>query len=557
MARNPVNERDSKMTNEADFDAVVIGAGLSGMYQTYRLREMGYRVMGVEASDNIGGVWHHNRYPGARIDSESEVYGYFWNEQLMQEFNWSERFAGQPEVLRYIYRAAEIMDIRKDYLFNARVQRAVFDDASNLWTLEFQQAGVAPLTARFVFSALGPLSAPQLPDVSGIHTFKGETYHTALWPRDPDGFGPAQLDFSNQRVAVIGLGSSGVQVIQEMAKQAGHLTVFLRSPNWCTPLGNGPMTAQRMGHIKSHYGELVAKCDASIAGFPHEFILKNLFDVPQAERDAKLEELYHGPGFSLWLGAYQDVLSDPAANKYVSDFVARKIRERVTDPRIAEMLTPKDHGFGLKRVPLETNYYEVYNQANVSVVDLNVTPITRVTPEGMQTTDALHEFDVIIFATGFDAIKGSWTRIDIRGSGGVALKDEWEKGVKTYMGLQCPGFPNFFTLVGPQNGATFCNIPRCSAVVVDWLSEMMAHVKTSNIHRIEPDQSAAEDWTLYCAKLMDKMLLGQTNSWFTGINRNIKGRDKREVLLFVGGNPKFREYCDEVRESNYKGFILA
>ena len=557
MARNPVNERDSKMTNEADFDAVVIGAGLSGMYQTYRLREMGYRVMGVEASDNIGGVWHHNRYPGARIDSESEVYGYFWNEQLMQEFNWSERFAGQPEVLRYIYRAAEIMDIRKDYLFNARVQRAVFDDATNLWTLEFQQAGVAPLTARFVFSALGPLSAPQLPDVSGIHTFKGETYHTALWPRDPDGFGPAQLDFSNQRVAVIGLGSSGVQVIQEMAKQAGHLTVFLRSPNWCTPLGNGPMTAQRMGHIKSHYSELVAKCDASIAGFPHEFIPKNLFDVPQEERDAKLEELYHGPGFSLWLGAYQDVLSDPAANKYVSDFVARKIRERVKDPRIAEMLTPKDHGFGLKRVPLETNYYEVYNQANVSVVDLNVTPITRITPGGIQTTDALHEFDVIIFATGFDAIKGSWTRIDIRGSGGVALKDEWEKGVKTYMGLQCPGFPNFFTLVGPQNGATFCNIPRCSAVVVDWLSEMMAHVKTSNIHRIEPDQSAAEDWTLYCAKLMDKMLLGQTNSWFTGINRNIKGRDKREVLLFVGGNPKFREYCDEVRESNYKGFILA
>ena len=545
------------MTNEADFDAVVIGAGLSGMYQTYRLREMGYRVMGVEASDNIGGVWHHNRYPGARIDSESEVYGYFWNEQLMQEFNWSERFAGQPEVLRYIYRAAEIMDIRKDYLFNARVQRAVFDDATNLWTLEFQQAGVAPLTARFVFSALGPLSAPQLPDVSGIHTFKGETYHTALWPRDPDGFGPAQLDFSNQRVAVIGLGSSGVQVIQEMAKQAGHLTVFLRSPNWCTPLGNGPMTAQRMGHIKSHYSELVAKCDASIAGFPHEFIPKNLFDVPQEERDAKLEELYHGPGFSLWLGAYQDVLSDPAANKYVSDFVARKIRERVKDPRIAEMLTPKDHGFGLKRVPLETNYYEVYNQANVSVVDLNVTPITRITPGGIQTTDALHEFDVIIFATGFDAIKGSWTRIDIRGSGGVALKDEWEKGVKTYMGLQCPGFPNFFTLVGPQNGATFCNIPRCSAVVVDWLSEMMAHVKTSNIHRIEPDQTAAEDWTLYCAKLMDKMLLGQTNSWFTGINRNIKGRDKREVLLFVGGNPKFRDYCDEVRESNYKGFILA
>ena len=544
------------MNKVADFDAVVIGAGLSGLYQTYRLREMGYRVLGIEGSDNIGGVWHHNRYPGARTDSESEVYGYFWNEQLMQEFNWSERFAGQPEVLRYIHRAAEIMDIRKDYLFNAKVKSAVFDDEHNLWTLEFQQDGVAPLTARFVFSALGPLSAPQMPNTPGIHTFKGESYHTATWPRDTNGFGPKLLDFSNKRVAVIGLGSSGVQVIQEMGKQAGQLTVFLRSPNWCTPLGNGPMTQERMNHIKSHYGEFIAKCDASIAGFPHEFIPKNLFDVPQKERDAKLEELYSGPGFSLWLGAYQDVLSDPAANKYLSDFVARKIRERVKNPLTAEMLIPKDHGFGMKRVPLESKYYEVYNQDNVSVVDLNSTPIKRITTHGIETTDALHEFDVIIYATGFDAIKGAWNRIDIRGAGGISLKDEWEKGVKTYMGLQCPGFPNFFTLVGPQNGATFCNIPRCSAVIVDWLSEMMDHVKVTGIRRIEPEVKAAEDWTLYCSKLMNRMLLGQTNSWFTGINKNIKGRDKREVLLFVGGNPKFRQYCDDVRENNYKGFIL-
>jgi cyclohexanone monooxygenase len=544
------------MIKEADFDAVVIGAGLSGLYQTYRLREIGFRVLGVEGSDNIGGVWNHNRYPGARTDTESEVYGYFWNEQLMQEFNWSERFAAQPEVLRYIDRAAEIMDIRKDYIFNAKVKSAIFDDKANVWTLEFFQDGIAPVTAQFVFSALGPLSAPQMPNVPGIQTFKGESYHTATWPKDPHGYGPKKLDFAKKRVAVIGVGSSGVQVIQEMGKQAGHLTVFLRSPNWCTPLGNGPMTQERMDHIKSNYGEFVAKCDASIAGFPHEFIPKNLFDVPKAERDAKLEELYHGPGFSLWLGAYEDVLSDPEANKYLSDFVARKIRERVKNPRIAEMLIPKDHGFGMKRVPLESNYYEVYNQENVSVVDLNVTPINRITNQGIETTDAQHEFDVIIYATGFDAIKGSWNRIDIRGTGGVALKDEWDKGVKTYMGLQCPGFPNFFTLVGPQNGATFCNIPRCSAVVVDWLSEMMENLKSSGIVRIEPEVEAAQDWTNYCGKLMDKMLLGQTNSWFTGINKNIKGRDKREVLLFVGGNPKFRQYCDDVRENNYKGFIM-
>lgn len=545
------------MAIETDFDAVVIGAGLTGLYQTYLLREMGYRVLGVEGSDDIGGVWHHNRYPGARIDSESEVYGYFWNTQLMQEFNWSERFAGQPEVLRYIHRAAEIMDIRKDYLFNAKVKRAVFDEQSDSWTLEFQEGGMAPLTARFVISALGPLSAPQMPNVPGIHTFKGESYHTALWPRDPNGFGPAKLDFSNKRVAVIGVGSSGVQVIQEMGKQAGHLTVFLRSPNWCTPLGNGPMTPQRMAHIKENYTEYIAKCDKSIAGFPHEFIPRKLFEVPQEERDAKLEELYKGPGFSLWLGAYEDVLSDPEANKYVSDFVARKIRERVKDPRIADLLTPKDHGFGMKRVPLETHYYEVYNQDNVAVVDLNATPITKITERGIQTTDALHEFDVIIYATGFDAIKGSWNRIDIRGKGGVPLKDAWDKGVTTYMGLQTPGFPNFFTLVGPQNGATFCNIPRCSALIVDWLSEMMAHVKEAGIKRIEPEETAAQEWTLYCSKLMDKMLLSKTNSWFTGINKNIKGRDKREVLIFVGGNPRFRQYCENVRDNDYQGFTLT
>ncbi|MGD9662393.1 MAG: flavin-containing monooxygenase [Porticoccaceae bacterium] len=545
------------MTTKVDFDAVVIGAGLTGLYQTYRLREMGYRVLGVEGSDNIGGVWHHNRYPGARIDSESEVYGYFWNEQLMQEWNWFERFAAQPEVLEYIHRAAEIMDIRKDYIFNARVKKAVFDDDNNFWTLEFQQPDRAPVTARFVFSALGPLSMPQMPNVPGINTFKGESYHTATWPRDPNGFGPAKLDFSNKRVAVIGVGSTGVQVIQEMGKMAKQLTVFLRSPNWCTPLGNGPMTQERMDYIKSHYNEFTAKCDASLAGFPHEFIPKNLFDVPKAERDAKLEELYKGPGFSLWLGVFQDALSDPEANKYVSDFVAQKIRERVKDPRIAELLIPKDHGFGMKRVPLETNYYEVYNQENVSVVDLNTTPITEIAPAGIQTTDALHEFDVIIYATGFDAVKGSWNHIEIRGSGGVALKDEWDKGVTTYMGMQCPGFPNFFLLVGPQSGATFCNIPRCSALAVDWLSDMMAHAKESGVQRIEPEIEAAESYTLYCSKLMGKLLLGQTNSWFTGINKNIEGRDKREVLLFVGGNPRFREYCDDVREHDYQGFIMS
>lgn len=546
------------MTKDVDFDAVVIGAGLSGLYQAYRLREMGYRVLGVEGSDDIGGVWHHNRYPGCRIDSESEVYGYFWNDQLMQEWNWSERFAAQPEVLAYIHRAAEIMDIRKDFLFNAKVKQSVWDEEAGLWTLRFQQPHRAPVTARFVFSALGPLSTPQMPNIPGINTFKGISIHTAAWPRDPaGGFGRQEIDVSDKRVAVIGVGSTGVQVIQEMGKAAKELTVFLREPNWCTPLGNGPMSQERMDYIKSNYHEFTEKCDNSLAGFPHEFIQRNLFDVPKEERDATLEELYQGPGFSLWLGAYQDVLSDPEANKYVSNFVADKIRQRVEDPKTAELLIPKDHGYGMRRVPLETRYYETYNQDNVLIVDLDTEPILKITPEGIQTAEGLHELDVIIYATGFDAVKGSWNHIDIRGTGGVSLKQEWDGGVQTYMGMQCPGFPNFFMLVGPQSGATFCNIPRCSALAIDWLSEMMMHAKKDGVERIEPTVEAAADYTQYCHKLQNKLLLGQTNSWFTGINRNIEGRDKREVLLFVGGNPRFRAYCDDVSENAYKGYVMS
>lgn len=545
------------MTTEPDFDAVVIGAGITGLYQAYRLREMGYRVLGVEGSDDIGGVWHHNRYPGCRTDSESEIYGYFWNDDLMQEWNWPERFAAQPDVLRYLHRAAEIMDIRKDFLFNAKVDSAIWDEENNLWTLGFVQPHRAPVTARFVFSALGPLSWPQMPKIPGINTFKGLSIHTAAWPRDPNGFGPAPLDLEGKRIAVIGVGSTGVQLIQEMAKIAGHLTVFVRDPSWCTPLGNGPMTPERMAEIKAGYREFIEACDNTLAGYRHEFLPQNLFDVPKEERDAKLEELYQGPGFSLWLGAYQDILSDPEANKYVSEFVADKIRQRVKDPHVAEMLIPKDHGFGMKRVPLETNYYEVYNQDNVTAVDLHATSITRITGEGIETPEGLHEVDVILYATGFDAIKGSWNHIDIRGRGGIKLKDQWDQGIKTYMGMQTPGFPNFFMLVGPQSGATFCNIPRCSAVAVDWLSDMMLHAKKNGVERIEPELEAAEAFTAYAEKLQSKLLLGQTNSWFTGINQNLEGRDKREVLLFVGGNPRFRAYCDDVRENDYKGYIMA
>ena len=544
------------MNKQPDFDAVVVGAGISGMYQLYRLRELGFSVKGVEASDDIGGVWHLNRYPGCRVDSESQTYGYFWNKELLQEFSWSERFASQPEVLRYLHRAAEHMDIRKDYLFNSRIKTAAYDEDNDFWRVEFTEGGSAPLTTRFLISALGPLSAPQMPNIEGVHTFRGETHHTARWPRDPNGFGGAKIDFAGKRVAVIGTGSTGIQVIQEVSKVAKELVVFQRSPNWCTPLGNGPITATEMDEIKSHYDDSIVFLDTTLAGFSHIWHDQKALDASAEEREALFEKLYKGPGFSLWLGNYKDILYNPEANRLVSEFVAKKIRQRVKDPKTAEKLIPKDHGFGLRRIPLETHYLECYNQENVTLVDIKETPIERITPQGIQTSECLREFDIIIFATGFDAIVGSWNRIDIVGRNGLKLKDAWSDGVKTYLGMQVAEFPNFFTLVGAQSGATFCNIPRCSAIVIDWISELFAKAKAQGITTIEPTQQAQEDYTALCHKLLGLTLIGSTNSWFTGINKNLQGRQKRDALLWAGGNPGFRELLGKVESQGYEGFKM-
>ena len=545
------------MRKEPDFDVVVIGAGLTGLYAAYRLRELGFSVKGVEASDDIGGVWHWNRYPGARVDSESHTYAYFWSKELMQEFNWTERFAAQPEVLRYIHRAADYMDIRKDYMFNARVKRATWDGAESLWQVEFEEGGSAPLTTRYLVSALGPLSAPQMPKIDGVHTFKGESYHTGRWPRDPDGYGGAPVDFAGKRVAVIGTGSSGVQVIQEAAKTAGELVVFQRSPNWCTPLGNSPIDQAEMDGIKARYGDTIAFLDTTLAGFPHNWEDRNVVEVPAAEREAKLETLYPGPGFSLWLGSYKDVLFDTEANRIVSDFVARKIRERVKNPAVAEKLIPRDHGFGLRRVPLETRYFEVYNQPNVRLIDLKETPIERITPAGIETFAERFDLDMIVYATGFDAVVGSWSRMEVIGKEDRTLNETWKKGISTYLGMQVAGFPNFFMLVGPQNGATFCNIPRCSAIVVEWLVEMFGHIRANEIRTVEATSAAQEKYTALCHKLLGLTLIGSTNSWFTGVNKNLGGRDRRDALVWIGGNPGFRDLCRQVVENGYEGFALA
>ena len=546
------------MGKQPDFDAVVIGAGMSGMYQTYRLREQGFRVKGIEAAPDVGGAWFWNRYPGCRVDSESHTYSYFWSPELLQKFNWTERFAGQPEVLSYLQMAAEHMDIRKDYLFNQRVRSARWDDENKWWSVQLEEGGSIPFTTRYLFSAMGPLSAPQMPNVPGVYTFKGQWWHTGRWPRDPDSNRGAKMDFTGKRVAVVGTGASGVQVIQEMAKVAKELYVFQRSPNWCNPLGNAPVSQEEMDEIKRSYAELNAFCDTTWSGVPHKWIDRQLLDVPADEREAMFEELYKGPGFRLWLGNYKGYLENAEANALVTDFVRRKIRERVKDPVIAEKLTPRDHGYGTRRVPMETKYYECYNQDNVHLIDLRDTPLEAIEPTGLRTSDGkLTEVDVIVYATGFYAIRGSLSRVEVYGKDGRSLNELWrEDGVKTYLGLMITNFPNFFTLVGPQNGTVFCNIPRCSATAVDWNTLLMQQVKDNDVKELEPTVEARDDWVRLCEHHLEHSLLATTSSWFTGVNKNVSGAQKREILFYAGGNPEFKQLCREIAEDNWRGFLF-
>ena len=529
------------------YDVIVIGAGMAGMYQLYRLRQLGLSVRVFEAGSGVGGTWYWNRYPGARFDSESYSYGYSFSPEVLQEWDWREHFSAQPETLRYLEFVADRFDLRRDIQFNSRVVAATYDESGNAWEIVLRDGGRA--RAQFLITAIGPLSAPIMPNIQGMESFHGEAHHTGLWPHHP-------VTFAGKRVAVIGTGATGVQVIQEVAKTAGHLTVFQRSPNYCAPLLNRPIDAETQLEIKASYPEIFERCRESHGCFLHKTDLRKTFEVTPEEREAFYEKLYGEPGFGIWMGNFRDILTDPAANDTISEFIRRKIRERVRNPETAEKLIPRDHGFGTRRVPLETNYYEVYNQGNVLLVDLRETPIERITPKGVKTSDAEYECDIIIYATGFDAITGSFDRIDIRGQGGQRLKDKWAEGPRTYLGLQIAGFPNLLTLVGPHNAATFCNIPRCIEQNVDWVTALLRYMRERNYSRVVPTADAEAVWTAHVLELAERMLFTKVDSWFMGINKNLPGKQKRTFLLYSGGAPAYRERCDEVAAKEYEGFLL-
>jgi cation diffusion facilitator CzcD-associated flavoprotein CzcO len=526
------------------FDAIIIGAGISGMYQLIRLRELGLTVRVYEAGSGVGGTWYWNRYPGARFDSESYSYGYSFSEELLQEWDWKEHFSGQPENERYLNYVADKFDLRRDIRFNATVEGALYDEEENCWEIRLDDGTRA--RARLLITAVGVLSAQNVPNFAGIDSFKGESFHTARWPKE-------RVDFTGKRVGVIGTGATAVQLITEIAKEVGHLTVFQRTANYCAPLRNGPIDPETQARIKASYPEIFKRTRETFAAFIHDFDPRSVFDVAPEQRQARFEELWAQPGFAKWLGNFRDVMTDRKANELFAEFVRNKIRERVKDPVLAEKLAPKSHPFGTKRVPLESGYYEQFNRENVLLVDLHESPIERITPKGIKTSATEYEFDVIIYATGFDAVTGPLTRIDIRGEGGLSIKDKWADGPRTYLGIQSAGFPNLFTLVGPHNGATFCNIPRCIEQNVEWVTDCIRYMREKGFTRIAASPEAERSWTDHVNELAVGTLLEEVDSWFFGAN--IPGK-KRTVLMYFGGAPAYRKKCDEVAARGYDGFVF-
>ena len=427
-------------------------------------------------------------------------------------------------------------------------RKARYDAARKLWTIELQDGAQA--SARFLITALGALSTPTLPNITGVDSFAGESCHTAQWPHRP-------VDFTGRRVAVVGTGATGVQVIQEVAKHAAQLTVFQRTPNWCAPLHNSPIDTATQKQLHADRVAIFERCNNTFAGFMHDSDRRKALEVTEQEREALYEKLYGEPGFGIWMANFRDVLVDEAANATLSEFVARKIRQRVTDPAIAARLIPRNHGFGTRRVPMETGYYEVYNQPNVRLVDLRETPIECVTPQGIRTSAEDFAFDMIIYATGFDAVTGGFARIDIRGEGGVTLTQAWSAGPRTYLGLFAESFPNLLTLVGPHNAATFCNMPRCIEQNVEWVTALVRHMRAHNLATVAPTHGAVEEWTAHVYEGASRMLLSKVDSWFMGINTNVPGKQQPTFLMYAGGLPYYRKRCDEIAANGYEGLLFG
>jgi cyclohexanone monooxygenase len=525
-------------------DAIIVGAGLAGIYMLYRLRNLGLSVRVYEAGNGVGGTWYWNRYPGARCDVESMDYSYSFSEELQQEWRWSERYAAQPEILTYIDHVVDRFDLRRDIELGTRIAEAAYDEAAARWTVSTNRG--ERVSAQFCVMATGCLSAAQIPGLPGLETFKGKHCHTGHWPHEG-------VDFTGHRVAVIGTGSSAVQSIPIIAKQAAHLIVFQRTPNFAVPAHNAPLDPERERRVKANYAEFRRAQRESRLGFVVERIDESALAVPAEKREREYEKRWTRGGLGF-AATYADLLTDKVANDTAAEFFRAKIRGIVRDPKTAEMLVPTDYPIGTKRLCVDTDYYATFNRDNVTLVDIRKNPIEALTPEGVQTRHAHYTVDSIVFATGFDAMTGALLNIDIRGRLNQSLRQKWEAGPRAYLGLAVAGFPNLFLITGPGSPSVLSNMIVSIEQHVDWISDCIGYLREHDRDSIEASVAAEDAWTRHVDEIGHMTLYPQANSWYMGAN--VPGKP-RVFMPYIGGVGTYRQTCDEVAAKGYEGFEIA
>ncbi len=526
------------------YDVVVVGAGFAGLYALHRLRGLGLRVVVLEAGDGIGGTWYWNRYPGARCDVESLEYSYSFSEELQQEWSWSERYPAQPEILRYLEHVADRFALRPDIQLNTRVVEAAWDDAAGRWTIG-TEAGET-LSAQWCLMATGCLSASQVPEIPGLERFEGEWHHTARWPEEG-------VEIAGRRVGVIGTGSTGIQLIPEIAPEAAHTYVFQRTANFSVPNANAPMDPEVERSWKDRYAEQRETQRRSMLGVAIPPGEQSALEASEEEVQRTLQERWEQGGGMPVLLSFTDFLVDERANAKAADFVRAKIRETVRDPEVAEMLVPRDFPIGAKRLAQDEGYFQTFNRDDVTLVDVRSAPIEEVTPTGLRTADAEYELDTIVFATGFDALTGALLAMDVRGRDGLTLTEAWGNGPQSYLGLMVAGFPNLFTITGPGSPSVLSNVVVSIEQHVEWIADCIAHLRASGLDRIEATADAQEAWMAHVAEVAAFTLFPRAASWYVGAN--VPGKP-RVFMPYVGGVGPYRERCAQIAAAGYEGFTL-
>ena len=531
-------------TQVSETDVVVVGAGLAGLCLLWHLRSTGLRVRCIEEGDDVGGTWYWNRYPGARCDVESIDYSFGFSPELEQEWTWTEKYASQAEILRYLQHVADRFDLRRVITFGARVNRARFDEDGARWTVETSSG--EQLRTRFLVLASGPLSAVNLPDIDGLEDFAGEWYHTARWPHQP-------VDFSGRRVGVIGTGSSGIQSIPEIAKQAKELVVFQRTPNFSVPARHAALTPEYVQEIKDTYRERRRVSRTTSSGNPFVRTTEAVFDVDADERERRFQKAWTQGGAATMMYTFGNLVLDRAANDVLADFVRRKIAETVTDPETARKLMPTSHAIGTKRICVDDGYYETFNLEHVTLVDVRAEPIERMVEHGIKTADAEYALDDIVFATGFDAMSGAALRVELTGRGGRTLGEAWADGPRTYLGLTVAGFPNLFLVHGPQSPSTLANMATGTEQQAEWIVRCVQELDAAGITTLEATSEAQEHWTEHTGEVAARTLYPTADSWYTGAN--IEGKP-RGFLVYIAGFANYSARCDNALTNGFDGFAV-